>query len=131
MMRGSTVCGLLASRSRMAGLRRTRPIPARIASSMSKSTGRTCGRAALSRLSGVSEVEQVSAAERELVTAGGNDTARDVPAVALPDLFAGQEGRAPLAGAVVCAGVSGAYAGVEARWGERVGAEHTLLPLPR
>src|SRR5258708_18232160 len=129
MMRGSTVCGLLASRSRMAGLRRTRPIPARIASSMSKSTGRTCGRAALARLSGVSEVEQVSAAERELVTAGWNDTARDVPAVVLPDLFAGQVGRTPDAVAVVCGGVSWSYAELDARWVERVGVDDGFFDL--
>jgi hypothetical protein len=33
----------------------------------------------------VSEVELLSAAERELATAGWNDTARDVPAVVLLD----------------------------------------------
>jgi nonribosomal peptide synthetase DhbF len=63
----------------------------------------------------VSEVELLTAAERELVTAGWNDTARDVAAVVLPDLFAAQAARTPDAVAVVCGGVSWSYAELDAR----------------
>ncbi|MCW2935966.1 MAG: hypothetical protein JWM19_6928, partial [Actinomycetia bacterium] len=63
----------------------------------------------------MSEVELLSAAERELVTAGWNDTAWDVPAVVLPDLFTGQAARTSDAVAVECGGVSWSYAELDAR----------------
>jgi nonribosomal peptide synthetase DhbF len=63
----------------------------------------------------VSEVELLSAAERELVVSGWNDTARDVPAVVLPELFAAQAARTPGAVAVECGGVSWSYAELDAR----------------
>jgi nonribosomal peptide synthetase DhbF len=63
----------------------------------------------------VSGVELLTAAERELVTAGWNDTARDVPGVVLPGLFAAQAARTPGAVAVVCGGVSWSYAELDAR----------------
>ena len=63
----------------------------------------------------MSEVELLTAVERELVISGWNDTARDVPAVVLPELFAAQVARAPDAVAVECGGVSWSYAELDAR----------------
>jgi nonribosomal peptide synthetase DhbF len=63
----------------------------------------------------VSGVDLLTAAERELVTVRWNDTARDVPALALPELFAAQAARTPDAVAVVCGGVSWSYAELDAR----------------
>jgi amino acid adenylation domain-containing protein len=63
----------------------------------------------------VSEVQLLSAAERDLVVTGWNDTARDVPVVVLPELFAAQAVRTPDAVAVVCGGVSWSYAELDAR----------------
>ncbi|HEY0936494.1 MAG TPA: hypothetical protein VGD91_22495, partial [Trebonia sp.] len=60
-------------------------------------------------------MELLSAAERELVVSGWNDTARDVPAVVLPELFAAQVARTPDAVAVECGGVSWSYAELDAR----------------
>ena len=62
----------------------------------------------------VSGVELLTAAERELVTAGWNDTARDVPAAVLPDLFTAQAARTPDAVAVECGGESWSYAELDA-----------------
>ena len=47
-------------------------------------------------------MQVLEAAEREQVVTGWNDTARDVPAVTLPELFGVQAGRSPDAVAVVC-----------------------------
>ena len=60
-------------------------------------------------------MELLTAVERELVISGWNDTARDVPAVVLPELFAAQVARAPDAVAVECGGVSWSYAELDAR----------------
>ncbi|MDQ2589294.1 non-ribosomal peptide synthetase, partial [Saccharothrix yanglingensis] len=48
----------------------------------------------------VGDAELLTAAERELVVSGWNDTARDVPVVVLSDLFAGRAARSPGAVAV-------------------------------
>ncbi|MEO7259990.1 MAG: amino acid adenylation domain-containing protein [Jatrophihabitantaceae bacterium] len=63
----------------------------------------------------VSGVDLLTAAERELVTTAWNDSARDVPAVVLPELFAAQAARTPDAVAVVCGDVSLSYAELDAR----------------
>jgi amino acid adenylation domain-containing protein len=60
-------------------------------------------------------VDLLSAAERELVTTRWNDTARDVPAAALPDLFTAQAARTPDAVALVSGGASWSYAELDSR----------------
>src|SRR5258708_14064348 len=64
----------------------------------------------------VSCVQLLTAAERELVVSGGNDTARDVPAVGVPEVFAAQAAGSPGAGAGVGRGRSWSVGG---RWGSR------------
>jgi non-ribosomal peptide synthetase component F len=49
-------------------------------------------------------VQVLDEAERGLVLAGWNDTARAVPAVTLPALLAAQAARSPDAVAVICGG---------------------------
>ena len=63
----------------------------------------------------VGDVELLTASERDLVVSGWNDTARDVPATVLPELFAAQAARTPDAVAVESGGVSWSYAELDAR----------------
>ena len=63
----------------------------------------------------VSDVELLTAAERELVTTQWNDTAREVPAAALPELFTAQAARTPDAVALESGNVSWSYAELDAR----------------
>jgi len=67
----------------------------------------------------VSGVDLLAPAERELVTTRWNDTARDVPVLALPELVAAQAARTPDAEAVVCGTVSWTYAELDA-WSNRL-----------
>ena len=61
------------------------------------------------------ESYMLSAGERELVLRGWNDTAVDVPAGTLADLFAAQAVRAPGAAAVIDGGEQLSYAGLDER----------------
>ena len=72
----------------------------------------------------VSEVDLLTPAERDLVTVEWNDTARDVPALTLPELFTAQAARTPDAVAVVSGGVSWTYAELDA-WSNRL-ARHLV-----
>src|SRR4029450_7027621 len=106
MTKASTVCGRPTSPSRTAGSPHITRTHARTALSMSKSTGPTCGRTASSAPSVESEVEPLTAAERDLVITGWNNTTHDIAAVTLPDLFTTQAARTPDAVAVVSGGVA-------------------------
>jgi enterobactin synthetase component F len=61
------------------------------------------------------ELPLLKAAERELVIAGFNDTAHEVPASSLPELFEAQVARSPLATALVLGRESLSYAELDAR----------------
>ncbi|HVT71247.1 MAG TPA: amino acid adenylation domain-containing protein, partial [Trebonia sp.] len=63
----------------------------------------------------VSGVRLLTAAEHESVVSRWNDTARDVPAALLPELFAAQAARTPDAVALVSGGESWTYAELDAR----------------
>ena len=63
----------------------------------------------------VSDVDLLTAAERDLVVSKWNDTARDVPVTVLPELFAAQAARTPDAVALESGGVSWSYAELDAR----------------
>ena len=63
----------------------------------------------------VGQVEVLDPVERERVVAGWNDTARPLPAVTLPELFAAQVARTPGAVAVVCGDAEVSYAELDAR----------------
>ncbi|HJP80543.1 MAG TPA: amino acid adenylation domain-containing protein [Pseudonocardiaceae bacterium] len=63
----------------------------------------------------ISRAELLTPAERELVVSQWNDTARDVPAVVLPELFAAQAARTPDAVALELGSVSWSYAELDAR----------------
>jgi non-ribosomal peptide synthetase component F len=63
----------------------------------------------------VSRVEVLSAAERDLIVAGWNDTAADVPAGTLPGLFAAQAAASPGAVAVAEGGAVLSYAELDER----------------
>ncbi|MFK3984245.1 amino acid adenylation domain-containing protein, partial [Micromonospora sp. NPDC050397] len=63
----------------------------------------------------VSHVEILDAAERDRILGEWNDTARDVPAGTLPDLFQGQVARTPDATAVVFGDVEVSYADLNVR----------------
>src|SRR5580658_7544836 len=65
----------------------------------------------------VGEFELLTAQERDGLLGRGewNGTARDVPALTVPELFAGQAARVPAAPAVVCGGVVLSYGEVNAR----------------
>ena len=63
----------------------------------------------------VSRVEVLSAAERELIVAGWNDTGADIPAGTLPGLFAVQAAVSPAAVAVAEGGVELSYAELDER----------------
>ncbi|MFS7878067.1 amino acid adenylation domain-containing protein, partial [Streptomyces asiaticus] len=63
----------------------------------------------------ISEVEVLSAAERERVLVEWNDTARPLPARRVHELYAAQAARTPSAVAVVSGGVELTYAQLEAR----------------
>ncbi|MEW1640377.1 amino acid adenylation domain-containing protein, partial [Streptomyces sp. NPDC093801] len=60
-------------------------------------------------------IEVLDAARRQHVLTGCNDTARDVAAATLPDLFRAQVARTPEATAVVCGDVEISYAELDAR----------------
>ncbi|MDN3358158.1 non-ribosomal peptide synthetase [Actinomadura sp. DC4] len=64
----------------------------------------------------------MSAAERHAVVVGHNDTARDLPAASLPELFAAQAARTPEAVALVCAGEDLTYAELNGRADRLAGA---------
>ncbi len=59
-------------------------------------------------------VPVLDGAGREQILCGWNDTARDIPASTLADLFAAQVARTPDAVAVVCGGEQLSYAGLDA-----------------
>nr|WP_308404055.1 non-ribosomal peptide synthetase [Streptomyces rhizosphaericus] len=63
----------------------------------------------------VGAVDPLSAAERELMLERWNDTARELPAAALPQLFEAQAARSPHATAVVCGETVLFYAELNAR----------------
>ncbi|WP_162625094.1 non-ribosomal peptide synthetase [Streptomyces cadmiisoli] len=63
----------------------------------------------------VNAIEVLDPAEREQILGEWNDTARDVPAVTLPELFQAQAARTPEATAVVFAGVEVTYADLNER----------------
>ncbi len=65
----------------------------------------------------VGQVEVLDPAERKRVLAGWNDTARPLPSVTVPDLFAAQVERTPGAVAVVCEDAAVSYAELDARSG--------------
>ncbi|MGD0068388.1 MAG: amino acid adenylation domain-containing protein, partial [Streptosporangiaceae bacterium] len=65
--------------------------------------------------SGGSAAQPLTPAELELLPAGWNDTAQDVPQVTLPELFEAQVARTPDAVAVVCEGSAFSYAEVDER----------------
>src|SRR3712207_2946033 len=115
MTKGSTAYGPPTSLFRTAGPLLTRRTPAPTAFPTSKRTGPTCGPTALSERAGMTEVELLTAAERDLVTTQWNDTARDVPALMLPELFTAQVARTPDAVALICGGQSWSYAELDAR----------------
>src|SRR5271170_5272423 len=62
-----------------------------------------------------SVVPALTPAERRMLLRDWNDTACPVPALTVPELFAGQAARSPAAPAVVCGGVVLSYAEVNAR----------------
>uniref|UniRef100_UPI003F49AF2B amino acid adenylation domain-containing protein n=1 Tax=Nocardia suismassiliense TaxID=2077092 RepID=UPI003F49AF2B len=62
----------------------------------------------------VGDVELLTAAERDLVVSGWNDTGRDVPMMVLPELFVAQVARTPGAVAVESGGESWSYAKLDA-----------------
>lgn len=81
-------------------------------------------------------------AERRMLLRDWNDTARDVPEVTLPELFAGQAARTPAAPAVICGDVVLSYAELNtranqlARYLTRLGAgpnswSRSRCPAPR
>ena len=63
----------------------------------------------------VSRVGILAAAERDQILTGWNDTARPVPSVMVPELFAAQAARIPDAVAVACEGSVLSYAELNAR----------------
>src|SRR6185437_14934599 len=63
----------------------------------------------------------LASGELEGVVAGWDDTARDVPGLALAGLFGVQVGRSPGAVAVCCGGVSLSYAELDERAGRLAG----------
>jgi len=69
-------------------------------------------------------VQGPTATERQLVTVEWNDTARDLPALTLPELFTAQAARTPDAVAVVSGDLSWTYAELDA-WSNRL-ARHLI-----
>ncbi|GGK90895.1 non-ribosomal peptide synthetase [Mangrovihabitans endophyticus] len=63
----------------------------------------------------VRQIDLLAPAERARILRGWNDTARPVPAVTLPDLFASQVARTPDAVAVTGEGVTWSYAQLDGR----------------
>src|SRR5262249_12361445 len=74
-----------------------------------------------SALSGESLGEAPTPAELGRVVAGWNDTARDVPAATLAELFEAQAARVPGALAVACGDVALSYAELDERAGRLAG----------
>ncbi|MFD4983089.1 amino acid adenylation domain-containing protein, partial [Streptomyces sp. NPDC058383] len=72
----------------------------------------------------VAAVGILSRAEREALLTGWNDTARDVPYAAVPELFAGQVRTAPDATALVADDVSYSYRELDARAARLAGLLH-------